>query len=325
MPSESPAMAVVIPTYRRGHLLPRLVAALEAQDGAPPFEVVIVDNASPDDTATVLAWLQRKSTVSLRAARVEVNHGPARARNLGWRATRAALVAFMDDDCVPTPTWLAELAAAGHGVDIVQGRTDPDPEQAAGLGPFCRTMSVGHEDGLYATCNIAYRRDVLERLGGFDESFEAGGEDTDLAWRAIAAGATTRFAAAAVVHHDVRESNWLTHLRETTHWHSLPLALAKHPALRRRLPLRVFWRRTHLPAIAAAGGLTAAVTVSGRRARVGAAGLAVPYVAARLVTDPLPYAGPARRVALLPAALAVDLAEIGVLLWGSARHRSLML
>lgn len=322
---EAPAIAVVVPTYRRAHLLPRLVAALEAQQAAPPFEIVLVDNASPDATATVLTALQRKASVPLRALRVTVNRGPATARNLGWRSSQAALVAFMDDDCVPAPTWLAEVSRAARGADIVQGRTDPDPEQAAGLGPFSRTMSVSHEDGLYATCNITYRREVLDRLGGFDESFEAGGEDTDLAWRAIATGATTTFADTAVVHHDVRASNWLTQVRETTHWHSLPLAVAKHPPLRQRLHLGVFWRRTHLPAIAAVAGLTAAATMRGRQARCAAAAFALPYVATRLVSEPLPYVGPKRRVLLLPAALTIDLAEIVVLLGGSVRHRSLML
>ena len=95
--------------------------------------------------------------------------GPAAARNAGWHAALGQLVAFTDDDCVPQPEWLATLAAALQVADIAQGCTLPDPAQEHLLGPFARTMDVRSETGYYQTCNVGYRRSVLEAVGGFDD------------------------------------------------------------------------------------------------------------------------------------------------------------
>ena len=122
-----PDIAVVVPTYRRAELLPRLVGALERQTlPLDRFEVIVVDNGSNDDTASVLADLEARSPLHLRLLEVPENDGPARARNLGWQATRAPLVAFTDDDCVPRPDWLAQLvstAAHSPSLGVLQGAT----------------------------------------------------------------------------------------------------------------------------------------------------------------------------------------------------------
>src|SRR5256885_1534168 len=76
------------------------------------------------------------------------------------------------------------LPAFSDGIGVVQGRTQAQPG-AEGYGEhFSRPMEAREEDGHYPTCNIFYRREALERAGGFDETFRrACGEDTDLAWR----------------------------------------------------------------------------------------------------------------------------------------------
>src|SRR5437868_8068594 len=97
-PTE-PTLAVIVATHGRAHLLPRLVAALEAQRDAPPFELIIVDDGSADDTWAILTHLSRRSSVNLRPIRLLRNRGPATARNIGWRSSSAEFVAFTDDDC----------------------------------------------------------------------------------------------------------------------------------------------------------------------------------------------------------------------------------
>ena len=116
--------AVVVATYARPQHLDRLLTALEAQEGAPPFEVVVVDDASPGDVADVVArHADGVAAVPIRYLRQPENRGPATARNRGWRATDAVIVAFTDDDCVPAPGWLAALAReVDAGADLVQGR-----------------------------------------------------------------------------------------------------------------------------------------------------------------------------------------------------------
>ncbi|MDT4996540.1 MAG: hypothetical protein QOD45_608, partial [Pseudonocardiales bacterium] len=124
-------IAVVVPTHNRASLLPRLVSALVAQEDVPGAEIVLVDDASTDATPDVLANLLPSLEPTGQAIRLAHNRGPATARNIGWRTASAPLIAFLDDDCVPQPGWLASLAASLADADIVQGRTLPDPEQRA--------------------------------------------------------------------------------------------------------------------------------------------------------------------------------------------------
>ena len=317
-------LAVVVATHGRAHLLPRLLDALTHQEGARPYEVVVVDDASTDDTWPVLERLAADAVVPVRVLRLPINQGPATARNVGWRATSAARIAFTDDDCVPSSDWLAALDAALDDADLVQGRTLPAPDQPA--GPFSRTLRIESEDGFYQTCNVAYRRETLEDAGGFDEDFRhPAGEDTELAWRAIGAGARTAFVPAALVHHDVRPSSVLATLRDTPRWGSVVLAVRKHPELRERVHSRFFWRASHPPALAALVGVGVLAASRSSWSRAAGGALLLPYARFRLRTEPLPETGPRRRAALLPAALLVDAAEVAVCAVASIRQRRLLL
>ena len=94
--AADPEISVVIPTHRRAHLLERMVTALEAQTfPCERFDVVIVDNASPDDTTERLRALAASSPLRLRHL-VEHRPGPAATRNTGWQATTAPIVAFIE-------------------------------------------------------------------------------------------------------------------------------------------------------------------------------------------------------------------------------------
>ena len=320
----SPRVSVVVSTYRRAHLLGRLVAALEAQTlPYDDFEVVVCDNGSDDDTDVVLDVLVRRSPLRLRVVRNEVNRGPSPGRELAWRSAAAPIVAFTDDDCQPAPGWLAAGldAMTSFGRAVVVGRTEPDPGQVHLLVDFSRTQRV--DDARFAqTCNVFYRRADLEAVGGFDPGFTTpGGEDTDLALRVEALGSRRVFAAGALVHHDVRPSSLSATLRETLRWYDIPRLYAKHPAARAEsLSGRWFWKPSHPPAVLLlAGALAAGVT-----RRPAPLLLAVPWVRFRTVTWPVAR-GPRRRWALLPGALAVDLLEVAVMVRGSVRHRTLVL
>jgi GT2 family glycosyltransferase len=314
---------VVVPTYERADRLARLLRALEAQDLDEPFEVVVVDDGSSAGTAARIDTLAAETYVPVRVLHQPENAGPARARDRGWRATESPLVAFTDDDCAPAPGWLRALVAASAEADVVQGRTRPDPDQLGRLGPFSRTLDV-REEGLYPTCNVAYRRSILESIGGFDPRFRWSCDDTDLAWRAKKAGARTTFAADALVDHEVSTSDFRALLRSLPRWTGVALAAKTHPELRRRLRYRVFWRAAHPAALIAVVGFLAALGLRGRR-RVLAALLLTPYLRHRLVLDPLPGVGRRGRMATLPGAFVIDLAEIAVMAKGSAEHRTLVL
>src|SRR6266511_1286305 len=181
-----PEVTIVVPTYRRPHRLSRLVEALEAETLPPErFEVVIVDNASPDDTFARLTALAAASPLRLRNL-TESKRGPAPARNAGWRTSMAPVVAFVDDDCVPEPGWLAGGLAAVNRDDrigVVQGCTrKPD---GAPLGDWTLWRQVTGPSPFFEACNIFYRRAALEQAGGFDEAIGNYGEDTALGWSVL--------------------------------------------------------------------------------------------------------------------------------------------
>lgn len=302
----------MVPTHERPIGLRALVDGLRAQTLDPRrFEVVVVDDGSQPPQAVDARELD------VRLVRHERSRGPAAARNAGWRAAHAPLVAFIDDDCVPTPGWLAAIVAAagGEGRLLVQGPVEPVPEQRHRLGPLSHSIEVPEPSPLYVSCNIAYSRDVLEATGGFDERFpRAVGEDVDLGVRAVRAGARTRWAAGALVHHEVRVVGLAGMLRHTLKWTDAVEVVKLHPELRELLVARVFWKPTHpLLLLALAGGIV-------RRPPLGPA-LALPYLAhyGRL------HRRPGRLLRWLPAHLAIDACEVATALVGSVRFRTLML
>ena len=131
--------------------------------------MVVVDNGSKPEAWDVLRGLAAKTDLPLRALRLAENQGPAGARNHGAIAARGAIVAFTDDDCLPTPPWLESLLSVfAGGADVVQGRTVP-PAGRNRTGAWERSVWVTAQTPLFETCNIVYRLDRFRAVGGFDE------------------------------------------------------------------------------------------------------------------------------------------------------------
>jgi GT2 family glycosyltransferase len=254
--------------------------------GQGAFEVVIVSDGASVDTDRVLAGRP------VEVVRLEPARGPAGARNAGWRCASAQYVAFVDDDCRPAADWLERLLAAAAPGRLVQGRTVPDPAEAASDGLFSRTLRVDALGPQYETCNILYPRAVLEALDGFDEGygFTPGGEDTDLAWRAIEDGVEPRFAADAVVYHAVERLGALGALRVAARWTRTMRVFANHPQARSMLYRGAFWNVWHyllwrsLAALLAPGWLRRMiltlhlVQLRRRCLQAGAGSWAIPYL-----------------------------------------------
>ena len=100
----TPEVSVVIPTHNRLEVLAEVLQALEFQYAAPAFEVVVVDDGSTDCTGD---WLRSRTFQMPLRAIVQENHGPAAARNTGIAAASGRWLAFLGDDTVPSPGWLA--------------------------------------------------------------------------------------------------------------------------------------------------------------------------------------------------------------------------
>lgn len=314
--SEHPEAAVVFATHNRASRLEALLNSLAAQDFPGEFEVVVVDDGSSDRTPEVLAAEAKRGRLALTALRHEAPRGPAAARNAGWRAARAPLVAFTDDDCAASPGWLAAGVRALRESPgfFVQGRTDPAPQELGAEGPFSRTLRV-HEAGPYfQTCNVFYPRALLARLGGFDdETFTVpGGEDADLAWRAIEAGSEAVFAPTAQVFHAVSRLGPVGKLRVAWRWSETMRIFARHPGLRGELTYGVFWKGSHYLLFRALVAL-----VLPRRAAPLKVWLARPYLLHLLDRGRHEGGGPA----LAPYYLVHDLVEMAAAARGAVRYR----
>jgi len=207
-------VSLVVCTYDRAALLDRLLAALGRLEpaGPPPLEVVVVDDASRDDTPAVLA------RAAAADSRIRTLPGPGRgiaaARNLGVEGARGEWIAFCDDDQLPAPDWLAQLFATANrrGARVVAGArrlrfTGPEPP----LDPRLRTylgeeVWAGEERPLRGwelpnTGNVLLRRELFADQGLFAPDLVEGGEDTDFFRRLHLAGEPMWTAPAAVVEH----------------------------------------------------------------------------------------------------------------------------
>jgi GT2 family glycosyltransferase len=319
-PSIALEVSVVIPTRGRPERLEALLESLHGQTLAPQaFEVIVVDDGGGAG-ASVVERERRRRGLELRVITRDRSGGPGAARNDGWRAARASLVAFVDDDCVALPGWLeAGVKAAGRDQwTLVQGRTDPLPSELEHMGPFAHTQRVRSAGPRYQTCNIFYSRALLERLDGFDaESFRTGGEDTDLAWRAIAAGATVRFSEHAQVFHGVEPLGPIAKLRSATRWTETVQLYGRHPELRRtQLTFGVFFTGAHYLLVRA----LVAIALP-RRFWPLRRWLASAYVV-HLVRRGREEGG---GVAYAPFFLLYDLVELFSVLRGAVRYRTLVL
>ena len=340
--SPAATVAVVIATRNRPDRLARCLEALAAQ-ARMPDEVVVVDDASTVPLMPVVEAFRDRLPVRL-LVQAEPG-GPGMARDAGWRSATGSLVAFTDDDCRPDPAWLERLTAAAAANTVLVGRAEPDPGDGPMTSLLDHSMVVESDDGRFSTCNVAYPREVLERVGGFDPAFRlAYAEDTDLGQRALAAGATSRFVPDAVVYHLVERKRLLDAIRGRRRLIDMPRLVQRHPGLRQQICDGRFVRRSHRRLLGAGLGLVwLAIYAGDGIARLGPGGrgqaLGVAEVGLGLlgVLAGRPWlrdaqgrigdlgAAPARYSSEVLTAAVLDAYEVVVCTRGSLRDRSILL
>ncbi|MHB8682294.1 MAG: glycosyltransferase family 2 protein [Acidimicrobiales bacterium] len=209
--TAAPPVTVVIASRDREALLH---GALESVAAArrPGDDVIVVDSASRHADVAALA-----ARFGMRSIRCD-EPGTCRARNAGWRAASTEIVAFTDDDCRADPTWIETVSTTfGRHPDVsfVTG-TIADDDGDRRRAEIRLSLHVPRDPATFAAsddfavvghgANMAWRRAVLEELGGFDEELGPGSrfraaEDQDAFWRALTAGKTGRFEPGARVVH----------------------------------------------------------------------------------------------------------------------------
>ncbi|MGW7200598.1 glycosyltransferase family 2 protein [Streptomyces chryseus] len=201
--TTAPAYAVVIPTIGR-RSLNACLRALADGSGPKPAQVVLVDDRRENGglpLPVVVPDVLRPVTTVVRGR----SRGPAAARNRGWReAGPVPWAVFLDDDVVPGPTWAedlsADLAAATYRTAAVTARIMV-PLPADRRPTDWERNTAGLATARWITADMAYRREALEAVGGFDERFRrAFREDADLALRVLAAGWTVHTGSRTTIH-----------------------------------------------------------------------------------------------------------------------------
>jgi glycosyltransferase involved in cell wall biosynthesis len=319
VPAREVEISVVVPSHERPLRLRWLLNALEEQTlDRQRWELIVVHDSAGEETEGLLREHGLAADGTLRHFTLTPGTGlPSVQRNTGWRAAAAPLVAFTDDDCRPVPEWLEQLlfAARENPGAIVQGAVKPDPfEEEILRAPYARTIEVDPPGPFAQTANILYPRDLLERLGGFEESLPAAaGEDTDLALRARAGGAPYVGAREALVYHAIESSSLIGAVKRGLRWQHLAYVVKHHPEVRSWFDLGIFWRRSH--------ALFVLALVAQRRSPAAW----VPYLIHLLRRHGLRPRGVLRAGVELPGRVAIDAAEIATLIRGSIRYRTVFL
>ena len=313
MGTTAPEIAVVIPTRGREARLAFALESLAGQLEPGRFEVLVVRDADAREPFAIPPPELRVRYLTLP----DVAGPTAEAQPRLARHRRAA--GRVHGRRLPRRPRLARRAARRR----MPGRTSssraapaPDPDERHLLHGLARSVDVPGPGGWFETCNMAYPRELLDRLGGFDEAFGFGGEDTDLAWRAIEAGAEPRFVDEALVWHAVVSRTVGRAVADATRWRDLPAVVARHPGLHDWLHRRHFWNREHMAIAIALAGVPLA-----RRAPALAALAAVPYLSARINwREPHPRRI-ARALATMPLFATLDAIEVAARLPAAVRHR----
>jgi glycosyltransferase involved in cell wall biosynthesis len=214
--TRPPLISIVVCTFNRAAMLQDALRSLLTLETAGRFqyEIVVIDNASTDATANVVASLRGGSPVTVRYA-FEAKKGIASARNRGVREATGEWIAFFDDDQLADRRWLLELFAYAQENSLrgvggaVYLRLPHDCTRA--LDPYvCMLLGESRwsdEPFPYSpkispgTGNLMLHRTVFEQIGLFNERFATRAEDTDLFCRMHAAGIETWYVPSAIVHH----------------------------------------------------------------------------------------------------------------------------
>lgn len=240
--SADPLVAsVVIPVLNGADTIAEQLDALMAEPEPGSFEVIVVDNGSTDGTGDIVrGYAGRSPDVRLiEAPRRGINV----ARNAGLAAARTEKVLFCDADDIVGPGWVAAMARALDEADGVGGTFVFDQINAH-MRHAAPSPAIGMEGRVpwpVGACS-GWRRSLLLRIGGFDESWSSGGDDIDLALRAARAGATVVHAPDAIVHKRERASRKALARQSFKYGQTRPRIVKLHPDLAERrgtiMPLR---------------------------------------------------------------------------------------
>lgn len=208
----------MVPAYNAALTIEEQLDALLGQSYTGSWELIVVDNASVDETiAASSTYLHRFEDMAIVSA--SDSQGAAFARNTGARSARAPLLAFCDADDRVEKEWLASIVAGLESADFVTGSIDHVSLNPGATGGHWKSHVESLPTALrflpYALSgNMGVRKSIFEEVGGFPEDLDAVGEDVAFSWEAQIAGYQIEFVSEAVVAYRHRVGNrdlWRQH------------------------------------------------------------------------------------------------------------------
>ena len=214
---QDPKVSVVVVNHNRADLLSRCISSLQNQT-FNPFEILVVDNASTDESRFMVGAIADPRILWLPQPN---NRGFAAANNIGIRAARSSLIALLNNDAEASGDWLEQLVRAasrdnsygmwasrilatdGQSIDKVGHLMFLDGQnRGRGTGQYSRGRFEKEEECFFPDgCAALYRLEMLKELGGFDEHFFAYADDADLGVRACWRGWKCLYVPHAIVYH----------------------------------------------------------------------------------------------------------------------------
>jgi len=196
-------LTIQLCTYKRPHLLARVLeACFEQTAPASAYEVVLVNDGSPDETPAVIERLRPLAGDNFTVVH-QANAGLAKARNAGLARSTGERIAFIDDDVLPTPVFVAEhLRSDERDGDVIVRGAVINTASFDRLPPPIWSLA-NYSGNYFWTSNVSVRRARLDRAGArFDESFaEYGWEDIEIGMRLRELGTRAVFNKLAVAFH----------------------------------------------------------------------------------------------------------------------------
>ncbi|MCE5288042.1 MAG: glycosyltransferase family 2 protein [Nocardiaceae bacterium] len=210
---NAPSMvSVVIPAYGALPYITEQLDALANQTYTGAWEIVISDNGHNEGLAEAIADHPIHLVTDVRIVDSTDGRGVCHARNVGFRAARGDLIAFVDADDQARPDWLAAISERAPYFDAMSGSRDItklNSPRAQAWRPVKNSEDVFEFPGSYRIffgANVAIWRDVLETVGEWDTDFIAGSDDLDYAFRIQQAGFTIGHVHSACVDYRLRET-----------------------------------------------------------------------------------------------------------------------
>lgn len=208
--SENPDLSVIVPVFNGASTIEPQLEALLRQSWDRPFEILVVDNDSDDDTQLIVERVSR-SNPRLRLTSAPRFHNLSYVRNVGVREALAPAVAFADADDVVGDGWVAAIGRALDEHPLVGSRLEYEylnPGSDAGRSAFqSREISTFHGLPNLAGAGLGCRVELWERLGGNNESWDDTGEDFEFSFRAfLEAGIRPVFVPGALYHYRRRNA-----------------------------------------------------------------------------------------------------------------------